>query len=162
MYYNAKEPLLWKSGYEVTNVVDGDGLILFNIHSGSHEEFRLYGIDAPEIKKCRKLVEDERKLHLPGQLLIKLGYQSMNFLKNLAVIGSRCTIAQEKNSTDFYNRSLAYVYLENNICINEIMITEGYAKPFNDYYCSQLHYYQKLNVLAKKEKKGLYGIIKQF
>ena len=158
MQLNAKESLILETGYKVVNVVDGDGLILENIHSKSEYEFRLYGIDAPEIKKCRKLIEDERKLHLPGHLLIQLGYKSMKYLKELARVGANCTIQYEKsNVTDFYNRRLAYVYLDKGISINEIMIREGYAKPLSDYYCIELQKYQQLNFAAKKKMKGLYA-----
>jgi micrococcal nuclease len=159
----AKEPIIWEVGYKVVNVVDGDGMILKNIHTNNTIEIRMYGIDAPEIKKCRKLFEDEKKAHVPGQLLIKLGYISMKYLKELAPIGANCTIGFEKgNSTDFYNRQLAFVFTNENICLNEIMIREGFAKPLNDYYCSELHKYQKLNFAAKRAKKGLYKIIQNW
>jgi micrococcal nuclease len=46
--------------------------------------------------------------------------------------------------------------------LNEILLAEGYAKPFNEYYCSLLLDYQVLNNLAKAEKRGLYEITNIF
>lgn len=163
MQYKEIESLVCVSGFNIVNVVDGDGMILYNRHFKSTQEIRLYGVDAPEIKKCRKLIDDERKSHLPGQLLMQLGYMSMKYLKELAKIGTNCTIYYEKsNPKDFYKRQLAYVFVDGNKSLNEILIREGYAKPLNDYYCSELHKYQKLNFAAKKAKKGLYSVVNNF
>jgi len=54
---------------------------------------------------------------------------------------------------------MAYVYLPDGRCLNEIMIAEGHAKPFNRYYCRELANYQVLNMKANNERKGLYGIV---
>ena len=59
MHQNAKEQKITRTGYEVVKIVDGDGLIVRNIFTKKEEEIRLYGIDAPEIKKCSKLTQDE-------------------------------------------------------------------------------------------------------
>jgi micrococcal nuclease len=47
-------------------------------------------------------------------------------------------------------------------CVNELMVSEGFAKPFNRYYCGQLQSYQILNNIAKQEKKGLYNFVSFF
>ena len=71
MYFEAKEPINVFTHYKVSKVVDGDGIYCYNIFNKKEIEIRLLGIDAPEIKRCRKLKQDERELHLPGQLFIK-------------------------------------------------------------------------------------------
>jgi len=76
-----------KSHLKITKVVDGDGIFVQDIFSKEEEEIRFLGIDAPEIKRCRKLDQDERETHLPGQLLIELGRQSWEHLRDLAPIG---------------------------------------------------------------------------
>ena len=163
MKYGAKESYTVETGFKILNVVDGDGIILENTHTKEIIEFRLYGIDAPEVKRCRKLFEDEKKTHLPGQLLIELGFKSMRYLKNIATVGMNCDVAFEEGSTtDFYNRRLAYIYIDNGISLNEIMIRDGYAKPMSEYYCSKLHHYQRLNFAAKRAKKGLYSLTDLF
>lgn len=121
------------------------------------------GIDAPEVKSCRKLFQDERESHMAGALLMLLGRLSLNFLKELVLPGTSLSIEFEKGiEIDAYGRTLAFVYLPDGRCINEIMIAEGYAKPYSRYYCSNLTNYQILNMKAKNERKGLYGIVANF
>ena len=149
--------------YTVLKVVDGDGMIIS--HKFSHDviEIRFYGIDAPEIKRCRKLKKDEQITRVAGQYLIKLGHQSRRFLADLAPIGSTIHIRQEKVSKiDFYGRHLAYVFLPDGRCINEVMITSGYAKPLTDYPCNELGKYRTLNAEAKRIGSGLYSFVPNF
>jgi micrococcal nuclease len=149
--------------YKVSKVVDGDGLFVYNIFNKKETEIRLLGIDAPEIKDCRKLRQDERELHLPGQLLIELGYQSKNYLHQLLPKETDITfITEVGNEIDLFGRTLAYVFTNEETCINEILIKEGYAKPYNKYYSTQLDKYQQLNFIAKIEGKGLYEKINAF
>ena len=143
--------------------VDGDGVILKDIFNNSEEEIRFLGIDAPEIKPCRKLVQDERETHIAGQLLMLLGRKSLNFLISLIPPGTKLTVKTEsKESSDIYGRTLAYVYMPDGRCVNEIMVAEGYAKPYSRFYCSELTNYQILNMKAKNEKRGLYSIVDSF
>ena len=104
MYIDAKERLNVFTHYKVSKVVDGDGIYCYNIFNKKEIEIRLLGIDAPEIKRCRKLKQDERELHLPGQLLIQLGYQSKNYLHELLPIGTDITfITEVKNPSKCFN-----------------------------------------------------------
>ncbi len=160
---NVIEQKIVKNQLLLIRVVDGDGLILKNMSDNSEVEIRFLGIDAPEIKKCRKLDQDERETHLVGQLLMMLGRMSLNFLIELIPPGTKLSIElEQKEQNDIYGRTLAYVYLPNGRCINEIMIDEGYAKPYSRFYCSKLTNYQILNMKAKNEKRGLHGIVESF
>jgi micrococcal nuclease len=149
--------------YTITKIIDGDSIWVKNKFTKDEFEVRLNGIDAPELKKCPKLLQDERETHLAGQLLMKLGRLSLHHLLEVAPISTSCTIKIEhQNSTDLYGRTLAYIYLPDGRCLNELMVSEGYAKPYNRYYCEQLNSYQTLNNIAKQEKKGLYNIVDFF
>ncbi|MCB9186416.1 MAG: thermonuclease family protein [Flavobacteriales bacterium] len=149
--------------YSVLKVVDGDGMIIRHKFSGDVIEIRLYGIDAPEVKRCKKLRTDEKITRLAGQYLIKLGHQSRRFLAALAPIGSTIHIRQEKVSKiDFYGRHLAYAFLPDGRCINELMITSGYAKPLTEYPCNELGKYRTLNAEAKRVGNGLYNLVPNF
>jgi len=163
MQLNVKDPIIITTGLFLNKVVDGDGLILNSIFSKEEMEIRFLGIDAPEIKGCRKLIQDERETHVAGQLLMLLGRISFNFLIELILPGTNITIELEKeNHSDVYGRTLAYGYLPDGRCINEIMVAEGYAKPFDRYYCRELTNYQILNMKAKMERKGLYALVDKF
>ena len=160
---DVNDPFLIRNFHFLSRAVDGDGLILKNILNNSEEEIRFLGIDAPEIKPCKKLIQDERETHMAGQLLMMLGRQSFNFLIELIPPGTKLIVKTEsKESSDIYGRTLAYVYLPDGRCVNEIMIAEGYAKPYSRFYCSELTNYQILNMKAKNEKKGLYEMVSDF
>lgn len=154
---SAKGQMIIKTHFEIVKVVDGDGLIVRNIFNKKEEEIRFYGIDAPELSPCKKLKQDEIETQLPGKFLMELGRMSYEFLIKKADIGKPVTLIQESgNETDKYGRTLAYVVLPNGKTLNEIMIKQGYAKPYEKIYCEELPKYQELNLKAKSKKKGLY------
>ena len=163
MQLNAKETTITKSLLKIVKFVDGDGIILEDIVSKKELEVRLYGIDAPEINYCKKIKKDEIELQVPAALLIKLGYLSFNFLKDQVNLGDVCTLVQEQNNlVDKYGRLLGYLILKDGRVLNEIMIKEGYAKPYNDVFCEMLPMYQEWNLQAKNSSKGLYSIVNKF
>ncbi len=163
MQLNAKETTITKSLLKIVKFVDGDGIILEDIVSKKEFEVRLYGIDAPEINYCKKIKKDEIELQVPAALLIKLGYLSFNFLKDQVNLGDVCTLVQEQNNlVDKYGRLLGYLILNDGRVWNEIMIKEGYAKPYNEVFCEMLPMYQEWNLQAKNSSKGLYSIVNKF
>lgn len=163
MQLSAKGQMIIKTNYEIVKVVDGDGLIVRSIISKQEEEIRFYGIDAPELSPCKKLKQDERETHLPGRLLMEFARQSYNFLKEIACIGENITLVQEAgNQKDRYGRTLAYVTLPNGNVLNELMVKNGFAKPYDKLYCSELPKYQELNLKAMTDKKGLYSHVNRF
>ena len=92
-----------------------------------------------------------------------LGRLSLNFLIELIPPGTKLTVKTDsKDSLDIYGRTLAYVYFPDGRCINEILVSEGYAKPYSRYYCNELTNYQILNKKAKNERKGLYRMVNSF
>ena len=114
--------------YKVLKVIDGDGFIGTHFISNEVVEFRLYGIDAPEIKFCKKLKQDEKELHLPGSFLVELGRISTAYFRNTVPVDSLVHIKQEsQNKEDKYGRKLCYAYMQDGSCINELLIAEGYA-----------------------------------
>ena len=145
MQLNAKETTITKSLLKIVKFVDGDGIILKDIVSKKEFEIRLYGIDAPEINYCNKIKKDEIELQVPAALLIKLGYLSFNFLKDQVNLGDVCTLVQEQNNlVDKYGRHLGYLILNDGRVLNEIMIKEGYAKPYNDVFCEMLPFVSRM------------------
>ena len=152
-----------KTHQKITKVVDGDGLFVVDMFGRNETEIRFLGIDAPEITRSKKLKQDERETHLPGQLLLELGQSSKQYLSSIAPVGTSVTLVMEKqHSFDLYGRTLAYVLLPDGSCLNEMMINEGYAKPYDKYYCEALNAYQNLNFLAKSSGKGLYNVVNTF
>ena len=163
MQLNAKENNIQKTHLKISKVVDGDGMIVRNIFDNKEFEIRFLGIDAPELKYCKKLKQDEIETNLAAQFLMELGRKSLNYLLEIAPPDTNISILiEENNILDLYGRTLAYVFLEDGTCLNEKMVTEGYAKPYNRFYCKELTKYQILNLNAKNEQKGLFSISKNW
>lgn len=163
MQYDAKETVINKNHLKVIRFVDGDGIILEDLITKKEIEVRFLGIDAPEIKRCNKIKKDEKELQLPASFLIKLGYLSLEFLKSKVTIDDICSLVQEPSNTlDKYGRHLGYLILKDGSCLNEIMVSEGYAKPYNEVFCQKLPLYQELNLQAKTALKGLFSISKKW
>lgn len=163
MQIEANENIIIKNHLKIKKVVDGDGLIVENIFNNREFEIRFLGIDAPELKPCKKLAQDERETHLAAQFLISLGRKSFNYLLGIAPPKTNVSILIEKeNEIDIYGRTLAYVFLEDGTCLNEIMIKQGYAKPYNKIFCKMLPLYQMWNLQAKNNSKGLYNHVDRF
>ena len=108
-------------------------------------------------------MQDERETHLPGQLLVELGKSSKAFLASVLEEKSHVSlILEKKNSIDSYGRTLAYVVLKDGSCLSEIMVREGYAKPYNKFYCSKLLLLQQLHFEAKQQRRGLFSKVNTF
>ena len=163
MQFDAIAPYLIETHFKIVQVLDGDSLMVKNIISKEEKEIRLYGLDAPENKRNRKLIEDEKKARVAGEFLMQLGRKSTDFVLSVAPPGTNITlITEEKYFFDFYKRQLAYIILPDGSCLNEILIIQGYAKAMGEYYCSNLAKYQQLNFLAKQSAKGLYAFTATF
>ncbi len=163
MQITAYAPQIIKTHQKITKVVDGDGLFVVDMFGKNETEIRFLGIDAPEIRKSKKLKQDERETHLPGQLLLQLGQTSKQYLSSIAPVGSSVTLVMERqHSFDLYGRTLAYVLLSDGTCLNQIMIDEGYAKPYDKYWCTALSDYQIMNNFARNNRRGLYNLVAVF
>lgn len=147
-----------KTHQRITKVVDGDGFFVVDMFGKNETEIRFLGIDAPEVRRSKKLKQDERETHLPGQLLLEMGNASKQFLSSIVPVGEWVTLVMEReHSFDIYGRTLAYVLLKDGRCLNEILIEQGFAKPYSKYYCEALPKYQVLNFEARQLGKGLYA-----
>lgn len=110
----------------VESVYDGD-TFRANVDLGldswlMKQSFRLYGINAPEVRG----VDSE------------IGKRSRDWLRSKLTIGSRVIIVtrkerknQNQDSKEKYGRYLAEVYLEDEVLsLNEQMVNLGYAVPY--------------------------------
>lgn len=163
MQYNAIAPHLMETHLTVSEILDGDSLKVVSAFNKSEKEIRLYGLDCPENKYNRKLREVEKKSHIAGELLLKLGRLSTEFVLKVAPPGTPVTlITEDANPYDYYNRQLAYVILPKGECLNDILLREGYAKAEDEYFCSRLAEFQALNFKAMYSKSGLYSYVKRW
>jgi micrococcal nuclease len=163
MQFEAYAPILTETHLIITEVLDGDGIKVSSKFKKNEKEIRLYGIDAPENRICRKLRDDEKKTQLAGNFIMYLGQLSTRFVLSIAPPGTNVTLlTEEGNFYDYYRRQLAYVILPDGRCLNEILLHEGYARVEAEYYCKRLHEYSRLNFAAKQAKSGLYALVDRF
>lgn len=163
MQFEVNAPILMETHLKISKVVDGDSIKVTSIFNTNEKEIRLYGIDAPEIKICRKLRDDEKKVHLAGEFMMFLAQLSTRYLLSVAPPGTKVTlITEQDNRLDIYKRQLAYVILPDGSCLNELMLSEGYARAASEYYCSKLADFQILNFAAMQAGQGLYACTPNF
>ena len=149
--------------WQIEEVLDGDSFIICNRFTQMKKEIRLYGLDAPEVKLNRKMIEDEEKSHLPAHFLLQLGLKSLHFVLSVAPPKTTVTIITEQdNYYDYWNRQLGYVILPNGECLNDLILINGYAKAVQQYYCGRLAEFQKLNRAAQLKRVGHYSVVKVF
>lgn len=72
-------------------------------------------------------------------------------------IGTNISYASPiRNNYDAYGRLLAYLYLKDGRCVNQVIVEAGYAKAFDKYECDQLPLLIQLNNEARREYRGNY------
>ena len=163
MTYTDIQHIIQEANFLIDKVVDGDSLTVIGIVSGEIREIRLYGIDVPETRKGRKLRGDEEKTRIAGTLLQQMGNQAREFVRELCPIGTAVTLYTEPgNELGYYGRHLAYVILPDGTCLNEILVTEGYAKVTSEYHCQESSKYALENWKARQKKRGLYALYETF
>jgi micrococcal nuclease len=163
MQYNAKAPYIVETHWQIEEVLDGDSIIICHRFTQMKKEIRLYGLDAPEVKINRKMVEDEEKSHLPAHLLLQFGLQSLQFVLSVAPPKTTVTIiTEQENYYDYWNRQLGYVILPGGECLNDLLLINGYAKATDKFYCSRLAEFQTMNREAQLNSVGIYSYINNF
>lgn len=130
--------------YYVTKVVDGDTIDVSQ--NGAIFKIRLIGINTPETVDPRKSVEC-------------YGKQASQKMAELVLDKKVRLVADTSQSdTDKYQRQLRYVFLENGVNINKLMISDGYAY---EYTYDTPYLYQTEFKLAEQEakdnKRGLWN-----
>ncbi len=102
-------------GYnEVVKVVDGDTFWILN-NNNEREKIRLIGMDTPEVRNSGRK---------------KIGYygkEASEYAKSI-LEGAYVRLEYDIQLLDRYQRTLAYVYLEDGTFLNDLLVREGYAK----------------------------------
>ena len=131
--------------YRVERVVDGDTFI--TTIDGQRVRVRALCIDTPE-----SVAPEET-----GKENTDEGILASNRAKQL-LEGQDVYLEYDVEKYDQYDRVLAYVYLQDNRCFEEIMISEGLAKvvKYEPNYKHVEEYY-KLQDKAREDKVGLYA-----
>ncbi len=131
--------------YNITKIVDGDTFWAEN-GKGNKIKVRLIGIDAPESRKTFK------------KEVSYFGKEAKLYLKSL-LTGQKVKLEFDVSKSDQYNRTLAYVYLQNGVFVNAELVKNGYAMvmtvPPNVKYADL---FLKLQQEARENFRGLWAI----
>lgn len=130
--------------YSIKRVSDGDTVVIQD-ESDNQYKIRFIGIDAPESRNVgnRKQVQvfgSEAKTHLTKLLFNK-----------------KIRLEFDVQKIDRYGRTLAYVYLENGVFLNQYLLAKGYARiatfPPNIKYVED---FRKSEEKARRNKLGMW------
>lgn len=128
-----------KKFYDVLSVVDGDTIKISEIGT-----LRLIGLDTPETKDPRKVVQC-------------FGVEASNRAKEL-LRGKKVSLEFDPaNKIDKYKRTLAYIYLENGYFYNLEMVKDGFAHSYKSFPHPKLNEFNLAEESAKNEKKGFWA-----
>lgn len=122
----------------VRHVIDGDTLTVSGIGT-----IRLIGVDAPE--KAGGFREAE-----------PYGEQATAFLKRLAE-GRRVRLEYDGERKDRYNRTLAYVFLEDGTLLNEAIIRAGWAESYRNFAYHRKATFQQAEREARAARRGMWA-----
>jgi micrococcal nuclease len=127
----------------VVKVVDGDTITV--LVDGERQTVRLIGINTPETVDPRRPVECFGK---------EASVRAKELLRGKSV---RLTADPTQADRDRYNRLLRYVYLEDGMLFNQVMIEEGYAYEYT--YERPYQYqmaFKEAQKRAQEQMKGLW------
>lgn len=122
----------------VIRVVDGDTIIL-----NGNERVRLIGVDTPETVHPQKPVE-------------YYGKEASAFTKRMCE-GKKVRLEYDWQKKDRYNRTLAYVYLEDGTFLNAEIIKQGYGHAYTRSPFKYLEEFRRYERGAREGGVGLWG-----
>lgn len=139
--------------YAISRVIDGDTMVL-----SDGRRVRLIGVDTPEVYYSEKLLKDSKKTGKDVKTIQAMGRQASAFTKDLCR-GKKVRLEYDVDLKDRYNRTLAYVYLEDGTFVNARIIQEGFAQVMtvvpNVKYAEL---FLKLQKEAREAGRGLWKI----
>lgn len=121
-----------------TRVIDGDTIVL-----DGTENIRLIGVDTPETKDPRKPVQ-------------YFGQEAYEFTKKL-VEGKKVRLEYDQDRTDKYDRTLAYVFLEDGTFVNAEIILQGYGHAYTEFPFKYLEEFRLFEKQARESEIGLWA-----
>ena len=122
----------------VERVVDGDTIIVQGVG-----RVRLIGVDTPETVHPRRPVEC-------------FGKEASAFTKRL-LEGKRARLEYDRERTDRYGRTLAYVYLPNGTFANAEIVQQGYGHAYTRFPFRYLDEFRQHEREARRRERGLWG-----
>ena len=135
-------PVVADSG-TVIYVYDGD-TVKVRLDSGEEKRVRLIGVDSPEYN------DPKEELRLMAFLAKRF---TAFHLQRKSV-----RLAYDRERTDVYGRTLAYVWLDERTLFNEVLVGEGFASAYLKYPFdpARMERFKTLEAEARRAQKGLW------
>jgi len=114
---------------EVFSIADGDTITV--LVKGQKLKIRLHGIDTLEVHNNKKA--KEQKILLKKKTVTEVmewGKKAKQMTAGLIPAGTIVYLELDKKKVDKYKRVLAYVFLEDGKMLNELLLQEGLALPY--------------------------------
>lgn len=130
---------------ELIRVVDGDTIVV--MFEGKQMKVRFIGVNTPESVTGNSNRDTQE------------GVSASEFTKNLLSNSDIVYIELDKGKYDKYDRLLAYVYTEDGVQINALLLQNGLARTM--FYKPNYKYQTEFNEIqdyAKSNKIGFWGI----
>jgi micrococcal nuclease len=139
----------------VTRIIDGD---TFEVFDGESEfRVRLIGVDAPESRRNPKAERDAEEWGVLVEDIVREGRKAAAFVRAFAPPGLAVWIVE--NGEDAYGRILAYVYLPDDRCLNEIILRAGCALTPERYRHERRSKFAEIERGARIQKRGFWKTI---
>ena len=122
----------------VTRVVDGDTVVLERIGT-----VRLIGVDTPETVDPRRPVQ-------------RFGREASEFTRTL-VEGKRVRIEYDRDRTDRYGRTLAYLHLPDGTFVNAEIVRQGYGFAYTRFPFRHVEAFRRYEREARERQRGLWA-----
>ena len=136
--------------FKVINVVDGDTIDLdIADYQSDHTRVRLWGLDTPETKNTKTGI-------------MYFGPQASEFTTK-KVLDQNVTVLLDptRSNRGKYKRLLAYIQLEDQTILNELLISHGFAYIDLRFDFAYKNKYRQLQALAISQKRGLWKQVKR-
>lgn len=131
--------------FKVINIVDGDTIdIDVADYQSGHTRIRFWGLDTPETKNTKTGI-------------MYFGPQASEFTTQ-KVLGQNVKVILDPDRPNRckYKRLLAYIQLEDQTILNELLISQGFAYVDLRFDFAYKNKYRQLQALAISQKRGLW------
>lgn len=128
----------------IVRIVDGDTIVVSL--GGKEEKVRLIGVNTPETVDPRKPVEC-------------FGKEAKEYMKQL-LSGKKVRLEADttQQERDRYGRLLRYIFLENGLLVNQVLIRDGYAYEYTyDLPYQYQSEFKKAETDARNAGRGLWS-----